>query len=172
PGRYQNDGANADPYIKMLGGEFIKHDAQQKSHQIIADAKFPGIEAVPSDFGPHEEWYSLKDFASDLHVLLVQDTTTMTGPSYIRPPYPSTWARMQGKGRVFYTSMGHREDVWANPVFQSVVTGGTNWALGRVNADVTPNRAQAAPQANMLPKYVEPPPPQPKQAKAEKKSDD
>ncbi|MEI6862357.1 MAG: ThuA domain-containing protein, partial [Verrucomicrobiota bacterium] len=63
---------------------------------------------------------------------------------------PSTWARMQGKGRVFYTSMGHRDDVWTNPAFQSVLLGGINWATGRVDADVTPNLDKVAPKANEL----------------------
>jgi type 1 glutamine amidotransferase len=63
---------------------------------------------------------------------------------------------------VFYTSMGHREDVWLSPVFQSVLVGGLNWALRRVDAAVPPNIEQAAPQANVLPKYVPPPPPKPK----------
>jgi hypothetical protein len=71
--------------------------------------------------------------------------------AYDRPKYPSTWAHMYGKGRVFYTSMGHRDDVWANPVFQQVLLGGMNWALGNVDADVTPNIEQAAPEASMLP---------------------
>src|SRR3954465_3094556 len=88
PARYESDGPNTDPYGKMLGGSFIKHDAQQKGHQIVVDSKFPGISAVPSDFAPHEEWYSLKNFAPDMHVLLVQDTSTMDGPSYKRAPYP------------------------------------------------------------------------------------
>lgn len=154
PARYQDDGDNLDDYTRMIGASFIKHDAQQKAHQIVTDAKFPGVSAVPADFGPNEEWYSLKNFAHDLHVILVQDTSTMTGPSYARPPYPSTWARMHGKGRVFYTNMGHRDDVWSNSVFLSVLTGGLNWALGRVNADITPNIGQAAPQARVLPAYV------------------
>jgi hypothetical protein len=166
PARKVSDGDNVDPYTKMIGASFIKHDAQQKAHQIVVDAKFPGMSAVPADFGPHEEWYSLKNFASDLHVLLVQDTATMNGPSYTRAPYPSTWARMHGKGRVFYTSMGHREDVWTNPVFQDVLTGGLNWALGRVDADVTPNIAHVTPDANVLPKYVEPAPKSPKKVTA------
>jgi type 1 glutamine amidotransferase len=162
PGRYVNDGDRADPYIKMIGGEFVKHDAQQRGRQIVIDPKFPGMAAVPADFGPLEEWYSMKDFAPDLHVLLVQDTTTMTGPDYARPPYPSTWARMAGKGRVFYTSMGHREDMWNNPIFQSVLTGGLNWSLGRVDADVTPNLDSAAPGAAVLAKYIPPAPPKAK----------
>lgn len=166
PERYTSDGANADPYIRMLGGEFIKHDAQQPARQIVIDSKFPGMSAVPADFGPAEEWYSLKNFPADLHVLLVQETKGMNGASYERPPFPSTWARMQGKGRVFYTSMGHRADVWTNPTFQAVLTGGLQWALGRVDADVTPNLAKAAPEANQLPKFPQPQPSQPKQSAA------
>jgi uncharacterized protein len=168
PARYESDGAKTDPYGKMLGGSFIKHDAQQKARQIVADPKFPGVSALPPDFGPHEEWYSLKNFASDLHVVLVQDTSTMDGPSYKRLPYPATWARMQGKGRVFYTSMGHRDDVWTNPGFQSVLMGGLNWALGRVDADVTPNIDKVTPEANVLPKFVEPPPKKGKKSAASK----
>lgn len=156
PARWQDDGDNADPYIKMIGGEFIIHGSQQRAHQIVADKNFPGMSAVPDDFAPLEEWYSLKDFAPNLHVLLVQDTSNMnkTGGNkvaYTRPNYPSTWAHMYGNGRVFYTSMGHREDVWENPVFQQVLIGGINWAVGNVDADVTPNLDKAAPEANVLP---------------------
>jgi type 1 glutamine amidotransferase len=161
PERFDDDGDKADDYIKMLGGEFIRHGAQQTSHLIVADPKFPGVAAVPADYAPLEEWYSLKNFASDMHVLLVQDTAGMKGAEYIRSPYPSTWVRMHGKGRVFYTSLGHREDIWDSPVFQSVLLGGLNWALHRVDADITPNLAQAAPKAGVLPKYEAPPAPAP-----------
>lgn len=155
PERFLDDGAAADDYAKMLGGEFIRHGAQQVSKLTVIDPKFPGIAAVPANYGPLEEWYSLKDFASNLHVLLVQETTGMKGAEYQRPPYPSTWARMHGKGRVFYTSLGHREDIWTSPVFQSVLAGALNWTLGRIDADVTPNLTTAAPGANQLPVYAE-----------------
>jgi type 1 glutamine amidotransferase len=52
---------------------------------------------------------------------------------------------------VFYTALGHREDVWENPIFQSILLGGIDWALRRVDADISPNLAQAAPQATTLP---------------------
>ncbi|MES1167214.1 MAG: ThuA domain-containing protein [Pseudomonadota bacterium] len=156
PARYKNDGERTDPYIRMIGGEFIKHDDQQKARLTVADPGFPGMAAVPADFNLMEEWYSLKNFPSDLHVLLVQETAGMTGLSYQRAPYPATWARMHGKGRVFYTSMGHREDVWLNPVFQAVLLGGLNWATGRAEADITPNLARVTPKANELPPYPDP----------------
>ncbi|HUR56621.1 MAG TPA: ThuA domain-containing protein [Opitutaceae bacterium] len=154
PTRYTNDPDPTDPYLKMIGGEFIMHNRQQPARMIVADPKFPG--APSADFTLNEEWYSHRTFAPDLHVILVQDTKGMEGNLYQRPPYPSTWARLQGKGRVFYTSMGHREDVWTNPIFQSLLMGGLNWALRRVEADLTPNLTRVTPQAGVLPPYAAP----------------
>lgn len=170
PGRWVDDGTAADDFVKMLGGEFIRHGKQQVSKQTVADPKFPGLAAVPADYAPLEEWYSLKNLAPDMHVLLVQETKGMEGDEYVRPAYPSTWVRQHGKGRVFYTSLGHREDVWTSPVFQSVLEGGLNWALGRIEADVSPNLATATPGANQLPIFVPPPPKAPVVAPAEPKT--
>ncbi len=63
----------------------------------------------------------------------MQQTKGMAGPMYQRPPYPSTWARRHGAGRVFYTSMGHREDVWTDDAFATLLMGGLRgpWAAGR-----------------------------------------
>jgi type 1 glutamine amidotransferase len=71
----------------------------------------------------------------------------MKGPMYQRPPFPATWARKHGKGRVFFTSLGHREDVWESKEFQSILIGGILWALGRAEADISPNLRIVAPQA-------------------------
>ena len=138
-----------DPYIAMLGGEFIVHGAQQKAWMRVVDHSFPGTKDI-NDFELLEEWYSLKNFAPDLHVILVQDTQSMKGNDYKRPNFPATWARMHHKGRVFYTSMGHREDVWQNPTFQHLLLGGLAWAAGNVDADVSPNLQNTAPQAGVL----------------------
>ncbi len=154
PDRYVNHGAAADPYVRMIGGEFIKHGAQQVARVRCVDPKFPGMEKYAAGFELQEEWYSLKDFSADLHVLLVQEAESMKGAEYQRPAYPSTWARMHGKGRVFYTSMGHREDVWTNPIFQDILAGGIAWAVGDASAEVPPNLDQAAPGAATNPPYT------------------
>jgi uncharacterized protein len=140
-----------DPYLKMVGGEFIRHGGQQKAWMRVADKHFPGAHGL-EDFQLHEEWYSLKNFAPDIHVILVQDNQGMHDLDYERPNFPATWARKHDKGRVFYTSMGHREDVWTNPIFQQLLLGGLQWAFGDAEADVTPNLKTAAPHADELPK--------------------
>jgi uncharacterized protein len=149
--RYVLHGDKSDPYVLMIGAEFIKHGKQQKARMRVVDDKFPGFADKKEGFELHEEWYSFKDFRPDLHVLLVQETEGMVDPEYKRAPYPATWARLHGKGRVFYTSMGHREDVWTNPIFQSILLGGVAWALRSVDADVTPNIERAAPGYREIP---------------------
>ena len=140
-----------DPYIAMLGGEFIRHGRQQVARMRSVDPKFAGAEKAGPGFDLNEEWYSLKNFASDMHVILVQETQGMKDADYDRPPYPATWARKHHSGRVFYTSMGHREDVWANPIFQSLVVGALRWSTGQVEADLTPNLKEVTPEASKLP---------------------
>src|SRR5262245_13643986 len=147
PDRYVNHGAKADPYVRFLGGEFIKHGAQQVATNFVTDPKFPGFEKIGASYAFQEEWYSLKDFTPDIHVLSVIDAPAMKGLEYQRPPFPTTWARREGKGRVWFTAMGHREDVWTNPVFQQILVGGIRWALGEVNADISPNIKETAPGA-------------------------
>jgi type 1 glutamine amidotransferase len=147
--RYQSYGPKADPYIRMIGAEFITHSKPQVAKTRVADAKFPGM--AQQEFSIMEEWYSFADFSDDLHVLLVQETQGMTGAPYQRPPYPSTWARMHGAGRVFYTSLGHREDVWTNLLFQGILFGGIAWAIRDANADVMPNIHKVTPGFATLP---------------------
>src|SRR5581483_5586115 len=140
-----------DPYIAMLGGEFIKHGKQQEASLIIS-SRFPGAASLAMGEGIafHEEWYSFKNYAKDLHVILTQETCMMQGPEYKRPDYPCTWARMHGRGRVFYTSLGHREDVWSNPFFEAIAMGGISWALGKVDFDIQPNIDKVTPLASQL----------------------
>jgi len=151
-GKRNETQTEVDPYLAMLGGEFVSHDAQQEASLLIV-SHFPGVGGLGCAEGLsfYEEWYALKNFAKDLHVILVQETDKMAGPSYQRPSFPCTWARMHGKGRVFYTSLGHREDVWTNPFFQAIVQGGMAWAMGKVNAGVKPNLDQVTPHASQLP---------------------
>jgi len=165
--RYQTNGDKSDPYILMLGGEFIKHGPQQVATMRVVDRKFPGFEKLSGTFALNEEWYSLKEFQPNLHVLLVQETAGMKGEEYQRAPYPATWARTYGKGRVFYTSMGHREDVWTNELFQNILFGGIHWAVRNLDADVTPNLEKVTPKHGEIPPKTPAPPA--KAAKAEKK---
>jgi hypothetical protein len=139
-----------DPYIAMLGGEFIKHGPQQVAAMRVTSPEFPGLSEAGKSFDLNEEWYALKNFAKDMHVILVQETEGMKGNCYQRPPFPATWARKHGKGRVFYTSLGHREDIWTNPLCQEIIVGGFAWVASEEEADLEANLDKVTPKASEL----------------------
>lgn len=149
---FHSKGNQLTPYIAMVGGEFVTHGPQQAATMRVTSPAFPGMQAAGRSFDLNEEWYSLKNFAKDLHVILVQETEGMKGDCYQRPPFPATWARRHGKGRVYHTSLGHREDIWTNPKVQEIFLGGLAWAFGNVAAEVPPNIDQVTPQASQMPK--------------------
>jgi len=156
--RYVAYGEKSDPYLRMLGGEFIIHGSNprlQTCKVIINDPKFPGLEGVSSPVEFTEEWYSLKDFMTDIHVVATLDTAGMKGNCYQRKPYPVIWSRMHGKGRVFYTAMGDRPENWQIPFFLNSVAGGILFALGAANGSVAQNLTAVAPG------YAEIPPREP-----------
>jgi type 1 glutamine amidotransferase len=49
-----------------------------------------------------------------------------------------TWVRQYGKGRVFYSSLGHREDIWDRQEIQQMWTEAVKWAMGMTQGDATP----------------------------------
>jgi len=140
-----------DPYLAMLGGEFVTHGAEQEaSLHAVSDFFYKNIGVPAEGLSFTDEWYAGKNFAKDLHVILTQETKFMDGDAYRRPDFPQTWARMHGRGRVFYTSLGHREDVWPNPLFQALAQGGIAWVMRKFDFDITPNLNKVAPGANVL----------------------
>jgi type 1 glutamine amidotransferase len=112
----------------MLGGEFDYHKEQATVQVLVEDAAHPAAEGLGKSFKTHDEIYLFKSFdRADVHMLLALDKHPNTGaPGY----YPLAWTRDYGKGRVFYTALGHREDVLESEWYRRHLLGGIRWALG------------------------------------------
>lgn len=148
---------DADPYIEMIGAEFCGHGLEQAGVLRTTSADFPGLGGLDARLRFYEEWYCFKRVSKRMHVILALETQGMQGNLYDRPPMPATWARMYGKGRVFYTSLGHREEVWDDPRFQQIAYAGLAWAMGNVDADVLANFDAATPGGDFYRKVPQEP---------------
>ncbi len=144
-----------DPYVEMIGGEFKAHDRVQPEVDCInRDPKHPACRDLGATFHLKDEIYLLNGFdRNKVHLLLVLDKN----PTDKTPgEYPIAWCKEYGKGRVFYTSLGHREDVWdpktpenfqrENPeavseAYRKHILGGIQWALGLAEGDAKPQAA-------------------------------
>ena len=161
--RFKPNAAAVDPYVKMLGGEILNHGVLQPARIECTDSKFPGFADCKGSFTLLDDHYSYRNLGKDLHVLLSLATWSMknTGVEsvYRRPPYPISWARKHGKGRVFFTGLGHLPETWSNPQFQRMLVGGIRWATGLAPAAVKPNVTTVTPGFDVMPPQDPPPPP-------------
>jgi type 1 glutamine amidotransferase len=132
------------PYLEMVGGEFKTHGPQVEVECRVEDPKHPAgkaFEGAPS-FKVFDEIYQFQNFdRSRVHGLLTLDAH----PNDKTPgDYPVAWCRREGKGRVFYTSLGHRQEVWKAPWYRRHLLGGIKWALGLEKGDDKPQQKKAA----------------------------
>lgn len=127
---------NWRPYIDMLGGEFLIHHEQAGVECLNLDPEHPATRHFGPSYSVFDEIYLLKNFdRSKVHGLLTLDKHPNTG---VPGDYPIAWTKEFGKGRLFYTSLGHREDVWLSEDYQQHVLGGLKWILGYEKADSEP----------------------------------
>jgi type 1 glutamine amidotransferase len=135
-------------YAAMLGGEFAHHGPQVSVDCLNQDAKHPATAALPPTWTvQQEEIYQFKNYdATKVHDLLIMDKH----PEHkeVAGHFGVAWCKDFGAGKVFYTSLGHREDVIdADPnlkdrknsvaisqAYQAHLLGGIEWALGLKSA--------------------------------------
>lgn len=119
-------------YLQMLGGEFVRHGAQAQVALRAEQANHPATTGLPQPYTVFDEIYEFRSNPrGTATVLLSADRHPDDGHAEAGQPgdYPLSWTREPGAGRVFYTALGHREDVWMSPQFQQHVLGGIRWAL-------------------------------------------
>lgn len=115
------------PYLEMLGGEFETHGEQAAVQLDVVDREHPATRGLPDSFTIFEEIYEFTRFdPARVRLLVSLDRHPNSGEPGM---FPISWSRLHGRGRVFYTALGHREDVWQNPLFRQHVEGGLLWTL-------------------------------------------
>ncbi|MDX1934015.1 MAG: ThuA domain-containing protein [Capsulimonadales bacterium] len=124
------------PYLDMIGAEFKTHGAQSEVNCLVMDRKHPATKPLGASFKVFDEIYQFQRYdRTKFRDLFSLDRHPNEGtPGY----YPLSWCRMQGKGRVFYTALGHRPDVWQSAWYQAHLLGGIRWALGLERGDARP----------------------------------
>jgi uncharacterized protein len=136
---------NIAAYGELIGGYFKTHPPGfQKVRIHVEDPKHPAAAGFTNDMPYEDEIYIFKDAPYNrdrLHIILscVKGTFEPKNGSRGDSDYAISWCREEGKGKVFYTSLGHKKDVWNDAAFQKHLFGGIDWATGKVPGDATPS---------------------------------
>ena len=134
-------------YGAMLGGYFDEHPwGTFDAPIVVEDPSFPGMKQWPRAFTLKDEIYQVKNFSRENTRVLMRldpEKLDLANPRVHRKDndFAVTWAKTYGKGRVFYSTLGHVEANWDKPEMQTMVSEAIRWVLGLVDADVTPRPA-------------------------------
>jgi uncharacterized protein len=129
-------------YGEMLGGYFDEHPwGTFDAPILVEDPNFPGMQQWPRSFVLHDEIYQLRNYSRDkVRVLMRLDPSKLdlTNPRVHRTDgdFAVAYAKTYGKGRVFYSTLGHPEENWDNPALQKMFTEAVRWVTGQISADV------------------------------------
>jgi type 1 glutamine amidotransferase len=131
-------------YGQMIGGYFDEHPwGTFDAPILVEDPAFPGMSQFPRAFTLRDEIYQIKNYSrDDRRVLMRLDPTKLdlTNKNVHRTDrdFAVTWAKSYGKGRVYYSTLGHVTENWDNPKIQQMYLEAIQWAMRLSDADVTP----------------------------------
>jgi type 1 glutamine amidotransferase len=137
-------------YGEMIGGYFDEHPwGTFDAPILVEDPNFPGMQQFPKSFVLRDEIYQLKNYSRDnVRVLMRLDPTKLdlNNPKVHRKDldFAVTWAKNYGKGRVYYSTLGHVEQNWDDPRIQKMYVEAIKWTMGLVDGDATPRPAPSA----------------------------
>lgn len=119
---------NDTEYQYMVGGQFVKHPGGQIDYEVTISNSTDPITAGISDFSLKTEQYYMH-FDPNIEILA---TTSFSGQhdAWIDGvEMPVVWKKTYGKGRVFYSALGHSEDIFEIPEAWNIMTRGIEWAV-------------------------------------------
>jgi type 1 glutamine amidotransferase len=124
-------------YGEMIGGWFDQHPWMTFEAPIInEDPDFPAVRHFPRAFMKYDEIYQPKEWSRDkVNVLLSLDATKLdynNNPRVHRTDhdFAVAWSKNYGKGRVFYSTLGHTEEAWNDPDIRTMYFEAVKWVLG------------------------------------------
>lgn len=122
-------------YGEMIGGYFDNHPWHEEVTVRVEDRTHPATKHLGATWTITDEIYQFRNWdRSKRHVLLSLDTSSVDlkaeGVKRTDGDFALAWTSTTGKGRVFYTALGHRAELWKDPAYQQHLAGGIRWVLG------------------------------------------
>jgi len=126
---------DAPAFLDMLGNEFDTHGQQAEVDALVEASGHPAVSHLGGGrYRVFDEIYRFKrNNRSNVMPLLTLDRYPADGLTSAGQPgdLPLAWAKSHGTGRVFYTALGHRIELWRDARFQQHVLGGIRSVLSR-----------------------------------------
>jgi type 1 glutamine amidotransferase len=126
-------------YGGVFACAFFKHSQVLPATVLIEDAAHPANAGLPALWKHTDEWYNFTGTPrGKARVLATVDESTYAGGT-MGADHPIAWCRQIGKGRMWYSAMGHTPQCFAEPLFLQHLLNGIQLAAGWCAGDFKPN---------------------------------
>lgn len=116
-------------YGEMFCGAFTNHSQVMPGVVNLEDHQHPSTVGLPDRWQRTDEWYNFTGTPRGCaHILATVDESSYHGGE-MGADHPIAWCRPVGKGRMWYTAMGHTESGFSEPLFRQHILGGIQWAV-------------------------------------------
>jgi type 1 glutamine amidotransferase len=125
---------DAPAYLDMVGNELDAHGDPAEVDAIVESGSHPAVAHLGARYRVFDEIYRfVRNNRGSVTLLLALDRFPRDGLPRAGEPgdLPLAWVKAHGAGRVFYTALGHREELWRDAVYQQHVLGGIRGVLAR-----------------------------------------
>ncbi len=141
-------------YGDLIGGYFDGHPWAQEAAIDVEDPDHPAARHLAPSWRIVEEFYQFREFSrSKVRVLMTLDTRSVDlsrpGVNRTDGDFALAWVREYGRGRVFYTALGHFPETWQDRRFQISLREALLWLARETDAGASP-RPSAAPRVRAV----------------------
>jgi len=129
-------------FLDLIGARFDGHPITGAGTVINERPDFPATKHFAPSFPFSDEFYQPKDHSREkIDVMLRLDLSKVPANQslHLAGDYPLAWAKMYGKGRVFYGSFAHSSETWDNKDIQQMYFEAIKWSLGLSDAELKPH---------------------------------
>jgi len=125
-------------YGEALCARFTNHSAIVQATVNVEDRKHLSTAPLPEQWVRTDEWYNfISSPRGCAQVLASLDETTYQGGTMAKD-HPVAWCKQVGKGRIWYTALGHTEASFTEPLFLKHLLGGIQSVAGAIQPDFNP----------------------------------
>ena len=116
-------------YESLIGARMTAHPPEQKATMLIETMNHPATAHLPARWVVRDEYHSFSvNPRNSVKVLISADETTYTGTPKMGGDHPLVWCRELKGSRMFFTSLGHNVEIYADSNYIKMLEGGLVWA--------------------------------------------
>lgn len=116
-------------FQNLIGTKFLDHATKQLGKVKLLDTNDPSVAGLPQSWSQIDEWFNFSNQISEPAKIVILSEESSYSGGRMGVFHPIAWRREVGKGRFWYTAMGHPPELYKDvkSPFLKLISQATDW---------------------------------------------